>query len=495
MRVQPACLNPFLTLYSLVASKARVSEFAVLPRESARAPRRRSTVRFRSSELLQRQLGEPAMASTAEATKPRINATRPENLHSSAKRTSRAALLEQYSQLLPLQPATKQSYTQTLLSRFGLGSHAPLAARQVAAEWDDITQSVWVKDDNDMMRLWRQGFFGKGFLSRSEPSWKRRVENRRAELEGREKSTSLGWSELSKGRIAHPDSPHRRTDGRRDHGTATSRTQGRQTRKEARTRRRETRRRFRFRCRHRLRLFLLCTCPFRFRTRDPYGDSNGIPERWRANQRTRGGREDRTDCGGQKGQGESGRDRGCRPRSGGGSGRSGRDTGSTSGSVATRRRACATPTGGGVLPLVRSRNTRPRPARSLPPLLLFRCVTFQQFSATTLHSRNFPPLPRVSSNRRRPTLSDRSPRSPIEPTRLALLALVCRLSPLPKYGLGRTEWDQVLRRLGPVRTRWTGRRTRRVRHSGGCTWLLSGCFGSRARSLTERLHGSTDSPS
>lgn len=130
------------------------------------------------------------MASTSEATKPRINATRPENLNSSAKRTSRAALLEQYSQLLPLQPATKQSYTQTLLSRFGLARHAPLAARDVVAEWDDITQSVWVKDEHDMMRLWRQGFFGKGFLSRSEPSWKRRVENRRAELEGREKSTS-----------------------------------------------------------------------------------------------------------------------------------------------------------------------------------------------------------------------------------------------------------------------------------------------------------------
>ncbi|GAA5960741.1 hypothetical protein JCM8115_001815 [Rhodotorula mucilaginosa] len=127
------------------------------------------------------------MASTSEATKPRINATRPENLNSSAKRTSRAALLEQYAQLLPLKPATRQSYTQTLLSRFGLAGHAPLAAREVVAEWDDITQSVWVKDENDMMRLWRQGFFGKGFLSRSEPSWKRRVENRRAELEGREK--------------------------------------------------------------------------------------------------------------------------------------------------------------------------------------------------------------------------------------------------------------------------------------------------------------------
>jgi hypothetical protein len=36
---------------------------------------------------------------------------------------------------------------------------------------------------------------------------------------------------------------------------------------------------------------------------------------------------------------------------------------------------------------------------------------------------------------------------------LALLALVCGLPPLPEYGLGRPEWDQVLRRLGLVASR------------------------------------------
>ncbi|GAA5987499.1 hypothetical protein JCM10908_001979 [Rhodotorula pacifica] len=126
-----------------------------------------------------------AQPATAEP-KPRINATRPENLNSSAKRTSRAALLEQYAQLLPLQPVTgPSSYTQSLLSP--LRRRPALAPQEIEAQWDEITQSVWVKDENDMLRLWRQGFFGKGFLSRSEPSWKRRVENRRAELDGREK--------------------------------------------------------------------------------------------------------------------------------------------------------------------------------------------------------------------------------------------------------------------------------------------------------------------
>ncbi|BGP09293.1 tRNA splicing endonuclease subunit sen2 [Rhodotorula toruloides] len=117
-------------------------------------------------------------------TTSRVNATRPENLNSSSKRTSKAQLLQQYAQLLPLAPA-KHSYLQSLLSALRL---APgLAPPEIEAVWDDLTQSVWVQDEASMMRLWKQGFFGKGFLSRSEPSWKRRVQNRRAELEGREK--------------------------------------------------------------------------------------------------------------------------------------------------------------------------------------------------------------------------------------------------------------------------------------------------------------------
>ncbi|GAA6059751.1 hypothetical protein JCM10212_001959 [Sporobolomyces blumeae] len=128
-----------------------------------------------------------ATAAAAAPTPPRINATRPENLKSSNKRTSRQQLLALYSQLLPLAPPSYQaqpSYLERLLShvpRLSLSNH------QIEAAWDDLSGSVWVSDENDMQRLWRQGFFGKGFLSRSEPSWRRRVENRRAELEGREK--------------------------------------------------------------------------------------------------------------------------------------------------------------------------------------------------------------------------------------------------------------------------------------------------------------------
>ncbi|BGP17582.1 hypothetical protein JCM10213_001230 [Rhodosporidiobolus nylandii] len=125
------------------------------------------------------------MAQTASPAPPRINATRPEHLAASSKRTSKAQLLQLYAQLLPLAP-TKPSLLNTFLSALPVPA-ASLTPDRIDAVWDELTQSVWVTKDSDMMRLWRQGFFGKGLLSRSEPSWKRRVENRRAELEGREK--------------------------------------------------------------------------------------------------------------------------------------------------------------------------------------------------------------------------------------------------------------------------------------------------------------------
>ena len=37
--------------------------------------------------------------------------------------------------------------------------------------FDPTTRSVWVSNHEHSMVLWRRGFFGKGDLSRSEPSW------------------------------------------------------------------------------------------------------------------------------------------------------------------------------------------------------------------------------------------------------------------------------------------------------------------------------------
>ncbi|GAA5905706.1 hypothetical protein JCM8208_000870 [Rhodotorula glutinis] len=116
----------------------------------------------------------------ATATPARINATKPENLGASTKRTSKAQLLLQYQQLLPLEPAHHLGILDLILL-----SRRPLAPPRVDAVWDTLLQAVAVPDDNHMTRLWRQGFFGKGFLSRSEPSWRRRVDNRIAQHQGR----------------------------------------------------------------------------------------------------------------------------------------------------------------------------------------------------------------------------------------------------------------------------------------------------------------------
>ncbi len=42
------------------------------------------------------------------------------------------------------------------------------------AQYDSITSSAWVTDPESAQTLWRRGFFGKGSLSRSEPTWHER---------------------------------------------------------------------------------------------------------------------------------------------------------------------------------------------------------------------------------------------------------------------------------------------------------------------------------
>ena len=44
---------------------------------------------------------------------------------------------------------------------------------------DLTTKSVWIVDRKEAMILWHRGFFGKGDLSRSEPSWYSRQVNAR----------------------------------------------------------------------------------------------------------------------------------------------------------------------------------------------------------------------------------------------------------------------------------------------------------------------------
>ncbi|KAG1746683.1 uncharacterized protein EDB91DRAFT_1049125 [Suillus paluster] len=60
----------------------------------------------------------------------------------------------------------------------GLSLTRPLNPHSTAL-FDPITRSAWVSNSGDATLLWQRGFFGKGDLSRSEPSWLARQINAR----------------------------------------------------------------------------------------------------------------------------------------------------------------------------------------------------------------------------------------------------------------------------------------------------------------------------
>ncbi|KAI5121497.1 hypothetical protein M0805_006534 [Coniferiporia weirii] len=65
-----------------------------------------------------------------------------------------------------------------LLGIFGF-SAARISRPHLEGVLDAATRSIWVANSGDAMLLWRRGFFGKGNLSRSEPSWLARQLNQR----------------------------------------------------------------------------------------------------------------------------------------------------------------------------------------------------------------------------------------------------------------------------------------------------------------------------
>ncbi|KZT09924.1 uncharacterized protein LAESUDRAFT_734985 [Laetiporus sulphureus 93-53] len=79
-----------------------------------------------------------------------------------------------YAHPLPVivEPAPS-SYITRILDFFGISS-ARVLNPHCTGVYDPDTRSVWVTDPGDAIILWRRGFFGKGDLSRSEPSWQKR---------------------------------------------------------------------------------------------------------------------------------------------------------------------------------------------------------------------------------------------------------------------------------------------------------------------------------
>ncbi|CAI2177223.1 4036_t:CDS:2 [Funneliformis geosporum] len=62
------------------------------------------------------------------------------------------------------------SLSPSLLSRF-ISFLLPTTTKRIKGKFDEKSQAVIISNREDMEQLWKEGFFGKGSLSRSEPTW------------------------------------------------------------------------------------------------------------------------------------------------------------------------------------------------------------------------------------------------------------------------------------------------------------------------------------
>jgi tRNA-splicing endonuclease subunit Sen2 len=122
-----------------------------------------------------------------------------------------------YANPLPLLfTEPEPSRVQSVLGLIGL-SLTRIQNPHCEGFFDAATRSVWVSNSKDSMILWQRGFFGKGDLSRSEPSWLARQMNVRQT--GRKRNVcSSYYIHLIFTQRCHI----RRTDFRRNHCKAES---------------------------------------------------------------------------------------------------------------------------------------------------------------------------------------------------------------------------------------------------------------------------------
>ncbi|KAH9967315.1 hypothetical protein BC827DRAFT_1173172 [Russula dissimulans] len=87
-----------------------------------------------------------------------------------------------YANPLPITfSPVENRFAVTVLGIFGVSPSRVLNPR-CEGTFDPTTRSVWVTNRRDSMILWRFGFFGKGNLSRSEPSWLARQSHNRTTM-------------------------------------------------------------------------------------------------------------------------------------------------------------------------------------------------------------------------------------------------------------------------------------------------------------------------
>lgn len=84
-----------------------------------------------------------------------------------------------YANPLPLVfPEPEPTKLNSVLNLLGI-STASVLSPHCEGYFDTATRSVWISSEKYSLILWRRGFFGKGNLSRSEPSWLARQINAR----------------------------------------------------------------------------------------------------------------------------------------------------------------------------------------------------------------------------------------------------------------------------------------------------------------------------
>lgn len=136
-----------------------------------------------------------------------------------SKREQQAELRRIYQNPLPIVFRTKddsKSWWSYVCSLFTILPSVEVPV--ISGVYNAASNSVWVHDMQEARILWERGFFGKGSLSRSEPTWlTREVNSRRHEKSGRKgKPRSLVFClDLGTHMV-------NRTDCRRGNGQASS---------------------------------------------------------------------------------------------------------------------------------------------------------------------------------------------------------------------------------------------------------------------------------
>lgn len=74
----------------------------------------------------------------------------------------------------PLPHITSNSWLSYILWALNPFAKPQEQDERVIGILDIPSRSVWVYDEEHQLILWRRGFFGKGNLSRSEPTWLKR---------------------------------------------------------------------------------------------------------------------------------------------------------------------------------------------------------------------------------------------------------------------------------------------------------------------------------